>query len=151
LFAFFIFIAQLIREPGRVVNTGRVLEPTLPNFSDLFILDTHLVRANNSIRLLPTHNRPCGCRISLKVIICVLADVPPSASFSSKCAPKDPRLVPHKYVPNLLHHECHQRSIVSHPNILRSFKGSVSNEHSLPANPNHRTRTCKAQTINHWA
>jgi hypothetical protein len=33
------FIASLIREPGRVVSMGRVLVPTLPSFNDLFIYD----------------------------------------------------------------------------------------------------------------
>jgi hypothetical protein len=32
-------IAPLIREPGRVVSTGRALVPTQPNFNDLFILN----------------------------------------------------------------------------------------------------------------
>jgi hypothetical protein len=32
-------IAPLIREPGRVVSTGRALVPTQPNFNDLFFFD----------------------------------------------------------------------------------------------------------------
>jgi hypothetical protein len=37
LFAIFMLIAPLIRQPGRVVSTGRALVPTQPNFNDLFI------------------------------------------------------------------------------------------------------------------
>jgi hypothetical protein len=39
LFAIFMLIAPLIREPGRVVSTGRALVPTQPNFNDLFNFD----------------------------------------------------------------------------------------------------------------
>jgi hypothetical protein len=36
--------APLIREPGRVVSTGRALVPTQPNFNELFIFDFETLR-----------------------------------------------------------------------------------------------------------